>query len=198
MRQPLRHLPKAFVCLLLAMGTAHAQDVQFRDGAPPPPQSLPVERANPPAFAGPQELVGKSIDDLSKGRIGAAARDDIKALRRGPLLIHGNYCGIGNRPGTPPIDALDAACMRHDACTQTGNLPSCRCDDRLRTEATEVAQDPATPADVAALATATAASMKILICKEGPTETAPGQAQRDPGVGGRLTPTVDDPVNPAR
>ena len=168
MRQPLRHVPTAVSSLalgfLLALGTAHAQDVQFRDHDPvaaPPP----AVQATPPAFAGPQELVGKSIDDLSKGRLVGAARDDIKALRRGPLLIHGNYCGIGNRPGSAPVDALDAACMRHDACTHTNDVPSCRCDDRLRIEATEIAQDPATPTDIAALATATAASMTILVCK---------------------------------
>ena len=164
MRQPLRHLPKGAV-VFLAVSTAHAQDVQFNNGAPPAPPPPSVERATPPAFAGPQELVGKSIDDLSKGKLEAAARDDIKALRRGPLLIHGNYCGIGNRPGAPPIDALDAACMRHDACTHTNDLPSCRCDDRLRAEADEIAHDPATPAEIAALATATAASMTLLVCK---------------------------------
>ena len=164
MRQTLRHLSSA-ACLLLLAGAARAQDVQFRGNGDPAAPPAAVERAAPPAFAGPKELVGKSIDDLAKGKIGAAARDDIKALRRGPLLIHGTYCGIGNRPGAPPIDALDAACMRHDACTHTNDMPSCRCDDRLRAEATEIAQDPATPTDIAALATATAASMAILVCK---------------------------------
>lgn len=162
MRQTLRLMPTAAV-FLLAFGPAHAQDVQFNhDPAVAPP---PVEHATPPAFATPKELVGKSIDDLAKGKLESAARDDIKALRRGPLLIHGNYCGIGNRPGAPPVDALDAACMRHDACTHENDLPSCRCDDRLRIEADEVAHDPATPAEVATLAAATAASMSILICK---------------------------------
>ena len=125
----------------------------------------PYQKRAPPALATPRELVGKSIDDLASGRIGAAARDDIKALRRGPLLIHGNYCGIGNRPGSSPVDTLDAACMRHDACTHTGGIPSCRCDDRLRAEALEIAQDPATRPDIAALATATAASMVVLVCR---------------------------------
>ena len=30
------------------------------------------------------------------------------------MLIHGNYCGIGNRPGTPPVDLLDAAQVHGD------------------------------------------------------------------------------------
>ena len=92
-------------------------------------------------------------------------RSEVKALRSGPLLIHGNYCGIGNRPGSEPIDSLDSACMRHDTCTETGTLPSCACDNRLRTEATAIAQDPDTPAGVQVVAFATAASMTVLICK---------------------------------
>lgn len=100
---------------------------------------------------------GEVIEDLSKG--------DIKALRRGPLLLHGNYCGIGNKPGLPPVDALDAACMRHDACTHTGKLPNCACDERLLTEAKAIAESPSQTAELKALAAATAASMAVLICK---------------------------------
>ena len=99
---------------------------------------------------------GAVIKDLATG--------DVRALRRGPLLIHGHFCGIGGRPGSSPVDALDAACMRHDACTKTGSLPSCTCDERLMREATTIAHDPASTADLKALATATAASMAILVC----------------------------------
>ena len=73
-------------------------------------------------------------------------------LQRGALLIHGNFCGPGNRgPGHPPIDALDLACAHHDACTPSplsGRLPRCSCHDRLHDEAGLVAQDPETPASV--------------------------------------------------
>ena len=99
---------------------------------------------------------GAVIKDLAKG--------DVHALRRGPLLIHGNFCGIGGRPGLSPVDALDAACMRHDACTRTGSLPSCGCDARLKREATAIAHDPASTTELRALAAATAASMAILVC----------------------------------
>ncbi|WP_375454531.1 hypothetical protein [uncultured Methylobacterium sp.] len=72
--------------------------------------------------------------------------------RRGAFLIHGNFCGPGNRgPGHPPIDALDLACARHDACTPdraSGRLPHCACNDRLRVEAGRVARDPGTPRSV--------------------------------------------------
>lgn len=153
MRKTLKTL--AVVCLLVA----GASSVCAEDGAGGPRPGSPETPLTPKA------LVGKSLHDLERGSVGAAVKDDVKALRRGPLLIHGNYCGIGNRPGAPPIDTLDAACMRHDACTRAGKLPSCACDDRLRLEAGTIARDPATPADVQVLAAATTASMAVLICK---------------------------------
>ncbi|MGE7414139.1 hypothetical protein [Methylobacterium tarhaniae] len=64
------------------------------------------------------------------------------------LLIHGNYCGLGNRAPLPPVDALDAACARHDACTPPGGLPSRRCNLRLFREADLISRDPRQPDDV--------------------------------------------------
>ncbi|GJE43151.1 hypothetical protein [Methylobacterium soli] len=78
----------------------------------------------------------------------AAAQEPIRIdAARGALLIHGNFCGPGNRgPGYPPVDALDAACMHHDACTPPpGDLPHCACHDRLHAEAGRVAQNLAAP-----------------------------------------------------
>jgi len=45
----------------------------------------------------------------------------------GCLPIYGNWCGPGHpRQGTPPpVDAFDAACMRHDLCTATGAERPC-------------------------------------------------------------------------
>ncbi|GJD78079.1 hypothetical protein [Methylobacterium gregans] len=67
---------------------------------------------------------------------------------RGSFLIHGNFCGPGNRgPGYPPIDALDLACARHDACSPplaSGRLAACACHDRLHAEADLVARNPGT------------------------------------------------------
>ena len=100
---------------------------------------------------------GAVLKDLTTG--------NVPALRRGPLLLHGNFCGIGGRPGLTPVDALDAACQRHDACTVTGTLPNCACDERLQREARAIAADPTSTAALKALATATAASMAILVCK---------------------------------
>ncbi len=167
---------RAFCCSILIAasgGSALAQSSPKIDAPGSNDVSVPGNPEVPSAAAAaapsdrktPGELVDGSIGDLSNGQVTAAVHDDIKALRRGPLLIHGNYCGIGNRPGTPPVDLLDEACMRHDACTHTGKLPSCTCDNRLHDEAFAIAQDPRTPADLKVLATGVAASMVVLICK---------------------------------
>ncbi len=75
------------------------------------------------------------------------------AANGGPkLLIHGNYCGPGNNAPLPPIDALDAACARHDACTPDVGLPSKACNLRLEREAAAVARDPRQPDNVRSLA----------------------------------------------
>lgn len=63
--------------------------------------------------------------------------------RHGTVLIHGNYCGPGNRSPLPPVDALDRACMHHDACSPPrGEIATCACNDRLHAEAESVARDP--------------------------------------------------------
>ena len=86
-------------------------------------------------------------------------------IDKGALLIHGNYCGLGNRAGRPPIDALDAACMHHDACMPAKGLVSCGCMARLQQEAEAVARDPAQPADVQILASTTAATAALALCE---------------------------------
>jgi hypothetical protein len=68
---------------------------------------------------------------------------------RGAILIYGNFCGPGNRgPAYAPIDALDLACARHDACSAdsgSGAVTSCACNRRLEVEAGKVARDPRAP-----------------------------------------------------
>lgn len=86
----------------------------------------------------------------------------------GEFVFHGNYCGPGSRgPGLPPVDALDAACMRHDACSPplgTG-LPSCGCNARLSSEASLVARSPRTPDDVRVAAAFVSEGAKVLACR---------------------------------
>lgn len=79
--------------------------------------------------------------------VSALAQEPHRA--HGPtLLLHGNYCGPGNNGAVQPIDALDAACARHDACTPDGGLPSRACNMRLQREAERVASDVREPEDV--------------------------------------------------
>lgn len=68
------------------------------------------------------------------------------------LLIHGNYCGLGNNAPLHPIDPLDAACARHDACSLSNGLPLRICNLRLQKEAEVISRDPTQPVDLQALA----------------------------------------------
>ena len=55
------------------------------------------------------------------------------------LPIYGNWCGPGH-PTTaalPPVDAFDAACMRHDLCTVSA--PESLCDRAFVTELHQLA-----------------------------------------------------------
>ncbi|SFL23739.1 hypothetical protein [Methylobacterium pseudosasicola] len=98
------------------------------------------------------------------------------------ILIHGNYCGPGNNAPLPPIDALDAACARHDACTPNGGLPSQGCNLRLQRDAALISRDPRQPDDLRALAGLVAASATLIPAEPGPqrlpasvsTDTVPG------------------------
>lgn len=47
----------------------------------------------------------------------------------GCLPLYGNWCGPGHPAmvALPPVDAFDAACMRHDYCL-TGPVPETVCD----------------------------------------------------------------------
>ncbi len=65
--------------------------------------------------------------------------DHADPVQDGALLFHGNYCGPGNRPGTRPVDALDAACMRHDFCGSPEGLKSCACNMKFQREAEAIA-----------------------------------------------------------
>lgn len=41
--------------------------------------------------------------------------------------VHGNWCGT-KHTGGPVLDKLDAACMRHDFCTEDAGQINCGCD----------------------------------------------------------------------
>lgn len=86
--------------------------------------------------------------------------------RRGNLLIYGNYCGPGNRAPAAPIDALDRACMHHDACSPPrGEIATCGCNGRLHREAEAVAQTPGLPDDTRDMATFIADAALAMPCR---------------------------------
>lgn len=84
--------------------------------------------------------------------LSAPALAQPSGLQQPAALFHGNYCGLGNNAPLPPIDALDAACARHDACSPAGSLPSRTCNLRLQWETDRIAHDPRQPDDIRALA----------------------------------------------
>ena len=119
---------------------------------------------------------------------------DGRYIDHGGLLFHGNYCGPGNRPGTRPVDALDAACMRHDACRRFNALPSCACNARLQYEAAAVARDPAQRPDIQFLASITAAGAGLLLCQP-PLQVSLDPSINPPARGSRL-PNVFPAIDP--
>ncbi|MCW6510431.1 hypothetical protein [Lichenifustis flavocetrariae] len=100
---------------------------------------------------------------------GASAQEDPADADAAPRVngvFHGNYCGIGdNGPGLPPTDALDAACMHHDACTPSGGLPTCGCNARFQREIHQVATSPREPEDLRLLARTMEASIPLILCR---------------------------------
>ncbi|MGU3665941.1 hypothetical protein ACLBX9_17305 [Methylobacterium sp. A49B] len=105
------------------------------------------------------------------------------------MLIHGNYCGPGNNAPLPPIDALDAACARHDACTPQGGLPSQACNLRLQREAEQISRDPRQPRNVRSLAGLVAATA-TLIPSEPDAQSMPASVTTNPAPGG-YAPALD-------
>jgi hypothetical protein len=110
----------------------------------------------------------------------------------GATLIHGNYCGAGNRPGKPPIDALDLACMNHDACSPTGGMPTCECNARLRAEAFAVSQDKRQTPELRSLASLTAAAASVMLCNP----MAKDAVIPAPAVEPTVAPVVQAPLAP--
>lgn len=131
-----------------------------RPGPPPPLPDIsdpngragealnePGERSGiPKALRSSGSKAGGPANDLNpSGRAEAPAppKGDLGRVIAGKELFHGNYCGTGQRgEGLPPTDALDAACMRHDACYDTAGYRSCACDAALKREASAISDSP--------------------------------------------------------
>lgn len=142
-------------------GPAAGEPVEeLRPGPPPPLPDLtdPNARAGeslnepgidsgiPKSLRGSAAKAGGPANDLNPGgrsQEPALPNSDLGAVIVGRALYHGNYCGTGNRgEGLPPTDALDAACMHHDACYDTAGYRSCACDAVLKREAAAVSERP--------------------------------------------------------
>lgn len=107
---------------------------------------------------------------------GASAQTDEAAPQtpRPTLLVHGHYCGPGNDGmDVEPVDALDAACRKHDACTPDGGLPSCGCNRTLKQDAARLAASPREPDDERAMAGLVARATDLMLC----TDDVAGVAQ---------------------
>jgi hypothetical protein len=120
----------------------------------------------------------------------AAAADTPSVVKHGELVFHGNYCGVGNRAGADPIDALDVACMHHDACTPSGGIQTCACNARLVEEAGAIVQDPRQPAELKSLATLIGAAAAA-----GMTLCAPTADVATPAA--QVVPAPAEPVAPS-
>ena len=89
---------------------------------------------------------------LAAGLTLPALTQTTAAVEGPPMLLHGNYCGPGNKAPAAPVDALDAACARHDACTPDGALAPKACNLRLQVDAERVADDPRQPEELRMMA----------------------------------------------
>ena len=108
-----------------------------------------------------------SVQDL-------APRGAIAPLMHGVPVFHGNDCGPGNTGGHPkPIDALDRACRRHEACVRDFEVPSCACRAPIAREAAAVASDRRAAADLREAAAFTARCAEALPCRRGRGATPP-------------------------
>ncbi|MFC6746187.1 hypothetical protein [Methylobacterium persicinum] len=87
-------------------------------------------------------------------------------------LIHGNYCGPGNNAPAAPVDALDAACARHDACTPDGGLATKACNLRLQREAEAISHDPRQSDDLRAMAGLVSMGASMMLSSREPEHPA--------------------------
>lgn len=133
--------------------------------------SEPDERSGiPKSLRASGSRAGGPANDLNpSGRAEAPAppKGELVNVLTGRTLFHGNYCGKGNRgEDVPPIDALDTACMHHDACYGAAGYSSCACDATLRREATAVSDDPSVPLETRRRALSVTQAAGAMECRQ--------------------------------
>lgn len=73
----------------------------------------------------------------------ANAQPKVQRETAGRIAVYGNWCGpdhpkyLADVTPPAPIDALDAACMRHDQCYDTHGYLACGCDATFTQELRE-------------------------------------------------------------
>ena len=93
-------------------------------------------RNSPTRAGGPANELNTGDQRATEKLPGGSVADAVS----GRDLYHGNYCGYGNRGyDKPPVDDLDAACMRHDQCFDQTNR-SCGCNAALKVDAYKVSE----------------------------------------------------------
>lgn len=154
-----------------------------RPGPPPPlpdlsdPNARTAEPLNEPGansgipktLRGSGARAGGPANELNPGgqaEAPASPKGDLDKVVAGRALFHGNYCGKGQRgDGAPPIDELDAACMRHDTCYDASGHPSCACDAALKREASAVADSPRVSLEVRRRALSVVEATAAMACR---------------------------------
>jgi hypothetical protein len=127
------------------------------------PQIPSFQRGSATHAGGPANELNTGDDRAERKLPGGSAADAIT----GADLYHGNYCGRGDRgPGAPPMDELDAACMRHDACYDQRGDRSCACDKQLGQEAVAVSNMKSLSRELRARAAAVAEAASLMGCNK--------------------------------
>jgi hypothetical protein len=123
----------------------------------------------PKALRSSASKAGGSANDLNPSGLPEGTplpRGDLANVLTGRELFHGNYCGAGQRgEGLPPTDALDAACMHHDACYDTAGYRSCACDQTLKREASVVSEQPRVSLEVRRRALSVVEAAGVMDCR---------------------------------
>ncbi|KAB1076162.1 hypothetical protein [Methylobacterium planeticum] len=179
--QCLRLLPLLFAALL-ATGVAAQTPDSGIDAVSP--QGSPTDIGGPtPEDAPPIPSFQKQSGSQAGGPANALNTQDQRARESlpdgsvaevvtGRNLYHGNYCGPGDRgldadgQARAPVDALDAACQRHDACYDEARSRSCGCDRTLKRDALRLADDPNLSRVLRARAASVIEGMDVLACSE--------------------------------
>lgn len=136
----------------------------------PPPPTAPANKPPVPEWQRKSgQRAGGPAGELNTGDVRAQEKlpgGSVSGAVSGRELYHGAFCGHGTPPeGTPPVDDLDAACMRHDQCYDAARYRSCACDQALKREAIAIADGAAYSRELRARAASIAEAAELMQCQ---------------------------------